>query len=627
MNEFEAVGTAKYQEKLSRSEIEILPSLGAELFFVGQKESGDLPIDIETNREAINFAEERRNLHYLFQEVFDAITDPRVDVSKAIENGLIDKAKIRALWEGISDFLEKDENNSRLLLYLPFEILPNFADPNPHCDDLLRTSGQRLKSIYRQAWIRLLHEDEPRANFVDGDVLEPGLGEPERISKAGHLVPELLKRGIIDNKDVITLLNLISHKKYLIALAEGIIVAHGQGLVDDLIWQRARMFLGNKSEFQQFENSPEKKYQDPDSGLISPERVKWLWKVIQETKDRARAKELSHQLVKGLDIKSFLKEYGLNRSTVLAIMEAGELLKKGDSQKAVEFSVQVENIIKDLVVLNEAEFKNIIIGGLNRWVRIGIVDTSYLAKYGIKLVDLALPTQFDKENTPEEFGPLKIVIKKIEEHPELSKYLYPVLLIFGSRQKGYADLDADIDTAIFFRPDVKLEERNKILETLKRDIPETSIIDKILESWVRREDGELHFVEPQQNTRIFIGENHIHFFMGGVWIGRGEELLLIRSELLGSYLDLSRYQDNKEAKRRQLLGQLELDTLQYRLMHKGYRKYYPNFKREDCGGLDLIDWESDYWDSGYRRIATLLFISRVFLPDLSTRKTGENAGR
>ena len=41
------------------------------------------------------------------------------------------------------------------------------------------------------------------------------------------------------------------------------------------------------------------------------------------------------------------------------------------------------------------------------------------------------------------------------------------------------------------------------------------------------------------------------------------------------------------------------------------------YKKQGTKNSDLIDWKSDYWDPGYRRIATKLFLSRVFLPDLS----------
>jgi hypothetical protein len=53
-------------------------------------------------------------------------------------------------------------------------------------------------------------------------------------------------------------------------------------------------------------------------------------------------------------------------------------------------------------------------------------------------------------------------------------------------------------------------------------------------------------------------------------------------------------------------------------MHKGYRKNYPANKEEKLVYGDLIDFGSDFWDQGYREVATQLFLRKVFLPpDLS----------
>ena len=78
-------------------------------------------------------------------------------------------------------------------------------------------------------------------------------------------------------------------------------------------------------------------------------------------------------------------------------------------------------------------------------------------------------------------------------------------------------------------------------------------------------------------------------------------------------------------KRINWLRQLELEALQYRLMHKGYSRFYPlNAMAETTKTQNsfLIDSESAFWDSGYRRLATKLFISRVFLPAIEEIKKG-----
>jgi hypothetical protein len=61
-----------------------------------------------------------------------------------------------------------------------------------------------------------------------------------------------------------------------------------------------------------------------------------------------------------------------------------------------------------------------------------------------------------------------------------------------------------------------------------------------------------------------------------------------------------------------------MDNLQYRLMHKGYDIFKPSKRIAGSEHSALIDWNSAFWDEGYRRIATLGFLSKVFLPDLSS---------
>lgn len=612
------------RENLSAGKVDILPPIGVELFFTGQNPESNLSPEIASNSRLIEQAASRRTLYNLFSQVFEAIPDPNLDITKAVKEGLIDKSVVVALWDGISDFLEQDENNARILLYLPFEILPDLTIQDSKLEDMM-ASGQRLGNLYWQRWIRLLHEAEPRANFVDGDVLEPGLGRPEMISKAGHLTPELLTKGIIEVDNIVVLLEAISDIRVSKSLIEGVIVAKEKGLMDDLAWDKIKEIIKRKNSGEHVVFSREKYYGDPNSNRISPERARWLRKILQEGKDNKEADQLSQQLVDGLISLTGLTK---NRVSALAVFKSGEQLSKRDSAEARKFSEHSQKLIKRLWESDDTAIKDVIIGGLNHWVRLRIVDRDYLDELGIELADLSLPSQYNEERLSQEFDYLKIAAQKIKEHPVLSKALYPTFLVFGSRLKGYADINADVDAAVFFRPEVKFEDREQILEILKSDVPGIANLDNLLEYWMLAENGKLKFKMPKEDTRIFVGEDQIHFFMGGAWIGCGEEFMRIRNNILERYLDLSRFGEQKEGVRAQLLGQLELDVLQCRLMHKGYRKYYPSHKREGTPNSHLIDWKGDFWDPGYRRIATKLFVSRVFLPDLAEIKTaGENVGQ
>ena len=62
------------------------------------------------------------------------------------------------------------------------------------------------------------------------------------------------------------------------------------------------------------------------------------------------------------------------------------------------------------------------------------------------------------------------------------------------------------------------------------------------------------------------------------------------------------------------LQAIERDLLQYRLLHKGYERHYPTTKKT----AESIDGNSAYWDSGYRAVATKLFIDKVYIPQLNS---------
>jgi len=74
---------------------------------------------------------------------------------------------------------------------------------------------------------------------------------------------------------------------------------------------------------------------------------------------------------------------------------------------------------------------------------------------------------------------------------------------------------------------------------------------------------------------------------------------------------------NREA-RGLYLEEMERDILQYRLMHKGYERFFPPAGGLHSAHADKVDGESMFWDSGYRQLATKLFASRVFLPKIKT---------
>src|SRR3989338_10436077 len=118
-----------------------------------------------------------------------ALSDRRKRLKSILDTS---PADLTELHTELSNFL-LDEENIRIILYLPFNLLPS--------------PGTTFADIYLKSWKKLLtaNENDLRTNFVDGDVLEPELGENPRVRKAAHLIPELVKNGLVTISEVIDL--------------------------------------------------------------------------------------------------------------------------------------------------------------------------------------------------------------------------------------------------------------------------------------------------------------------------------------------------------------------------------------------------------------------------------------
>jgi predicted nucleotidyltransferase len=84
----------------------------------------------------------------------------------------------------------------------------------------------------------------------------------------------------------------------------------------------------------------------------------------------------------------------------------------------------------------------------------------------------------------EEIQEAQGAVEGIYAPTELSRYLYPVIILYGSRIKGYGASSADLDVAVFVRPDVSITERPLIQELLKKILAGEKIQGKALEFWL-----------------------------------------------------------------------------------------------------------------------------------------------
>ena len=106
-----------------------------------------------------------------------------------------------------------------------------------------------------------------------------------------------------------------------------------------------------------------------------------------------------------------------------------------------------------------------------------------------------------------------------------------------------------------------------------------------------------------------------HIVFNYLWVYRSEE----EYQLLLNKLALPYFRERYTRARKDALERLEVDSLQYRLLHKGFRRVYPKDPTtRDFSELDVreVASGSTFFETGYRVTATNLYFSNVFIPKL-----------
>ncbi|MDP3792356.1 MAG: hypothetical protein Q8Q89_01365 [bacterium] len=498
-------------------------------------------------------SDSRKRLKSLLDKIFEQVSDPEMNLDTALDLGLITYGDLAKLYDDLSDFVA-NKDNARIILYLPFEILPSLN--KPITDSRLERQRIRFASFYLTAWRNLLfsNENDLRTNFIDGDVWEPELGENPRVRKAAHLIPELIERGFLSISEVYAILVNSTEDKVL-----------QESLLDVLPILADKNLITNKVAVRtKFTRKPIP--ENPSRALLA--RIAW-----------DKQEKLNQKIKEGA--AKFIKEISKT--------------KRIEPENAKYFLEPLTKFWQN----SSIEIRDELVSVLSHWFYFGIVNENDLKLFGLKKPNLESPS--DKEAADEIEG----IIEKIRNNEKLSQILYPIGIAFGSRIKGYGKLSADLDIAVFVRPDVSWNDRKTIYENL----------GKVTEFWLK-ECGELIEVRevPLEYNNI-AEKDWVHILLQGIWFGKDSEIVALRQKLLPRYLT-----STDENERIMWIRQLELEALQYRLMHKGYARFYPLLSRAQTEHSYLIDSDSAFWDPGYRRLATKLFITRVFLPQINDFK-------
>ena len=606
--------------------------------------------DIISNKNYIEQTLKRRELSNLFSAIIANLPRPNMELAEAIAGGYVTADQVGELYCALSELLEDNNDYERLILYLPFEFLPSATNP-PTGE--LGQAAKRFCRAYLKAWRNLLNIQDVRANFVDGDVLEvtQRTGDLPRVVKAAHLLPRLIQKGLLSVQDAINLAENSDDPLLQNSIAETLPVMDDLALlngqaIERIKWSavpvicKALYFINNKkitvsdeaalpepitlAAVEEYLRQSERQLATRNHRGITAKRKKWLsQQALQqtiETLGRSIASAIKRQNLPIETVADFLSTQASSASHQALIEGIRTAIEETAARSVGEAQALYQHYRSTLLVLyakNNPAVMEAIAKTFRRLYQLDLAPQEQLSHLGIIIPSLAGPFSDNLKLFGPELQDISQVVGIIESDPRLNRLLYPVVLAYGSRLKGYGEVSADIDLAVFVRPETAFVKRQELRQLLKDVLPETVYADDIVEFWLKDQDGLLA-VDDLNGWETSVGESYwTHVLFGAAWVGQPEQVQELQQRLLTPYL----YRTGKiiygHNAKNLYLEELERDTLQYRLLHNGYQRFFP-----PCGGLDaphapLVDGQSAFWDSGYRQLATKLFLSRVFLPELS----------
>ena len=558
--------------------------------------------------------------------------------------------EVADLYASLSELLQNPDYR-RATLYIPFEFLPNISKETSN--DKLAQCTEQFKGAYMSAWHSLLNVQDVRANFVDGDVLETEMriGDLPRVVKAAHLIPKLVEKGMMTVEDALTLLEASRDEVLKQSIEDTIPVLYDLGFIgqeessrmqssrDEMIQKLATEIISYEKEtikngsndlisFSSVQNKLRNDFVRIDSvennEFITEKRLEWLkdkerGKIINSTSDNI-CLAIQNGKFDDVVITEFVSteaDVSTQESFIEGIRKAIETIATNDIENAKNLYEHYKDVLFSFWQKNSSETKDVLLKTFRRLFRLKIVDIELLNTLEITIPDLSKPFSENLESIELQTQDIKTMINKIETDSELSKYVYPIVIIYGSRLKGYGMNNADIDIAVMIKPSTPFSQRDVIHDKLKTIFEYKEIHGAVTEFWLDEIKKGL-VIHDFEKPEVTLGEKWwTHVIFGGVWEGDQSAIDELRKKLLMPYfLETDEVIHGREA-RELYLEELERDTLQYRLMHKGYERFYPSYGGIHTLHADKIDGDSVFWDSGYRNTAIQLFASRVFLPKIS----------
>lgn len=593
-----------------------------------------------THPEFLPQVQARQELHERLLSVTEQLPRPDVSLQQALEQGLVKAEQVRELYQSLTPLLQPGSEYQRLALYLPFEFLPS-AEWQAE-DTALNTASEALRQAYLAAWEKLLTVHDVRANFVDGDVLEieARTGDLPRVVKAAHLIPKLVELGYLRVDEVVQQLktatdpllrqNILETLPVLLdlGLATPEELAEFQPELPQATEEESRNVLGDTFSPENLEDAIDKQLLATDTAVpanVSKKRAAWLY----QEKERQLLSVASQELSAALANDQIGPEFGQALTTPETGLPSQKAFIDG-LRLALEAKASTEPAAAAL--LYDAHRSTL----MQLWSQEGLQDSLsklfyHLQELGVveeaELDDLSLtrpslegPFSENLQLIEKDLKEVRAIAKSIEQDPKLSNYIYPTVLVFGSRLKGYGAKNADLDVAVLVKPGTDMTAKEELRTHLASALVHEKIGGQAVEFWLEEKDGGL-VVKDLPEYDPAVGESSwTHVLMGAAWEGEAAVTKELRNKLLAPYFFAPEKNLHERDARGLYLEELERDTLQYRLLHKGYEKFHPPYPGLTAPHAAALDGQSTFWDSGYRQMATKLFIDRVFIPKLTSEK-------
>ena len=559
-----------------------------------------IPKEIRTNKNVEKQSAFRLRLIKLLNDIFELLPKQNtMSIPQFATEGKIDISKVIALYKELYKFLNSDSHNKRLILYLPFELLPESTWNSP--SGILNRVVNLFVESYLCNWKMMLEVYDIRANFVDGDILEEehSAGLSPRVSKSAHLIPVLVQKGLLSVRKVFYLMERSNNYILRNSIADAINVLSDMNLLSqnnfkemsesgDSLLRNLVVTLKNHQEkiisretaenFEQLiskigeqwnQNENDSKMDKP--GKL-PSRIKWEVQRNREVLINQCADEVLEFLVKNtlevdkiiwmITVKSFVPYFVI---FLVATRKFCEYLAESNLSRAKSIAERLLSRIKPEYMNFDAEIQEYTEITLHHFHNRGIIDRKTVVDFGISPNCLGERITTDDISLIPDVEKINRIVSLIVEKEEFSQFLYPIVILYGSKVKGYGSKFADSDIAFLIKPDISEEKMPMVHKLLSDILTQVDFVAKPLEFWLEKNGLDLRIRDFDSEDDLLGNSFLTHVLFQSLWIGPTKTIGDIFQKLTPRYLK----PNDSNNSRIIWLEELERNVLQYRLMHKG----------------------------------------------------------